>query len=243
MVTLQPIKKKAASVEPERQAASLQRSALVLEDNRSSVPALQLVKQSGNAYALSKPKAFKASRKDAKGLGNHIQSLQEQFYEGKKIQTSITKAKKAPSSTAEKKRRKKLLAAKRNMTEAIGEMNATNAILKDTNWKLTFGFAKGVGYDQVWEKPNGTIAVVEAKGPGAKLGVSDAKGKQMSQSWVEGTAKSMAGSTDVAKQQIGNSILNAIKNGHPKVVGYTVHSTATGKQAQSNWMETEESYN
>lgn len=172
-------------------------------------------------------------RADIVRLWAHYQNLESQWQDldAQEKKNGINKNL-APNTI--KKRRRRLKAIKASRTEVIGEVNATNSIVETKNWKLLFGFAKGVGYDQVWEKPNGTICIVEAKGPGAVLGDSAAKGKQMSKTWVIWTAHGMANSNDKDKKSIGNMILNKIHSAH-NVEGYVITSTPTGAKAQNNW--------
>ncbi|NVK35326.1 MAG: DUF4157 domain-containing protein [Rhodobacteraceae bacterium] len=179
-------------------------------------------------------------RADRVKLWAHYKNLEDQWedLDAQEKKNGINK-KLAPNTI--KKRQKKLKSIKASRTEVIGEVNATNSILDLTSWKLLFGFAKGVGYDQVWKKPNGTICIVEAKGPGAVLGHSAAKGKQMSKPWVLLTANGMAKSGEKEKQNIGNMILNEITT-PGKVEGYVITSTLTGAKAQSNWEKNPTSY-
>ena len=90
---------------------------------------------------------------------------------------------------------------------------------------MLLGFKKGTGLDQVYEDGN-RIIVVEAKGPGAKLGTSDRKGKQMSIPWILETAKGMkdralAGRIEKAhkKKRLVRLVITSTPGGHaPKNV-------------------------
>ncbi|MFT5823536.1 MAG: hypothetical protein ACI8ZM_004798, partial [Crocinitomix sp.] len=101
----------------------------------------------------------------------------------------------------------------------------------------------GSGFDQIWQKPNGTFCVVEAKGPGAKLGSSAAKGEQMSTEWVLKTAQGMAKNKDNKKKTIGGKIVQAIESEAPKVEGYVIKSTPTEMQAKKGWQDPHAKYN
>lgn len=179
-----------------------------LEDNRTASDSIQRVKSSGNyylnktfKYSLDKGKTPEAAlynqhMKDLHdGLGGDRKDLIK--YQGFK-QGGKTHFAKIPID-------KKIKKAKRDITEKVGEINATNVIRKNyKNAKLIHGYEKGVGFDQVWEH-NGQLLVVEAKGPGAKLGQTASKGEQMSEEWVESTAKGMK------KQHIGKKVQSHLK--------------------------------
>jgi hypothetical protein len=116
--------------------------------------------------------------------------------------------------------RKMIAAKKRNITEKVGELNASQFMKKNyPSAKLIYGFGKGIGFDQVYQKGD-KIIIVEAKGPGAKLGSSARKGKQMSKNWVMMTAKGMS-NTKVRKK-----IYKA--NKMKKLRGLVITSTAKG---------------
>jgi len=84
------------------------------------------------------------------------------------------------------------------ITETTGEIIATRALMEHAqfgNHVILRGFEPGTGFDQVWVRigKNGEIEhilIVEAKGPGAKLG-TPAKGAQMSPEWVVRTVQEM----------------------------------------------------
>lgn len=119
-----------------------------------------------------------------------------------------------------KKIRNLINARKRNITEKVGELNATQYMNKNhSSARLIYGFEKGVGFDQVY-KDGSTIYVVEAKGPGAKLGFSDLKGKQMSKSWVMATARGMR------NRSVRKRILRAANEDN--LIGIVVSSTPKG---------------
>lgn len=110
--------------------------------------------------------------------------------------------------------------SKRDITEKIGELNATQYMVKNyPNAKMLLGFGKGVGLDQVY-KDGDRIIVVEAKGPGAKLGTSDRKGKQMSIPWVLETVRGMK------DQDLAGKILK--KHREKKLVRLVIYSTPDG---------------
>ena len=89
--------------------------------------------------------------------------------------------------------------------------------------EMVKGFETGPGFDQVWVKraPDGTIEeyiIVEAKGPGAKLGTGANKGDQMSKKWFKNTTKSMSDSANTETASLGKSIQDAIDFGPPPKV-------------------------
>lgn len=114
---------------------------------------------------------------------------------------------------------------KRDITEKIGELNATQYML--TNYpgaEMLMGFSKGTGIDQIY-KDGKRMIVVEAKGPGAKLGTSDRKGKQMSMPWILETAKGMR------DQILGKKIRK--KHGKKRLIRLVIHSTPGGNAPKS----------
>ena len=109
---------------------------------------------------------------------------------------------------------------KRDITEKIGELNATQYMLTNyPNAEMLMGFSKGTGIDQVY-KDGKRMIVVEAKGPGAKLGVSDRKGKQMSMPWILETSKGMR------DKILGKKIRK--KHSKKRLIRLVIHSTPSG---------------
>lgn len=116
--------------------------------------------------------------------------------------------------------RKMIAAKKRNITEKVGELNASQFMNKNyPSAKLIYGFGKGIGFDQVYQKGD-QIIIVEAKGPGAKLGSSARKGRQMSKNWVMMTADGMS------NLKVRKKIYKA--NRMKKLRGLVITSTAKG---------------
>lgn len=117
---------------------------------------------------------------------------------------------------------------KQKVTETIGEISATQAIMNDPRYRgmaLVRGFEAGTGFDQVWVRrdANGNITdilIVEAKGPGASLGDPD-KGQQMGHEWVAKTAAEMIMRGD---DGIGTLIHDAIRSGQPPISGVVIQA-------------------
>jgi hypothetical protein len=112
---------------------------------------------------------------------------------------------------------RKKTTTKQQNTEAIGERGTALAFKKKfPSAVMLTGFSPGVGIDQVWQDKT-HVYVVEAKGPGAKLGFVDGIGygvKQMSLPWVESRAA-------FEEVSIKKAIQDAIKNNKLKrIVGY-----------------------
>ncbi|MFT5668808.1 MAG: hypothetical protein ACI9DK_003013, partial [Vicingaceae bacterium] len=108
----------------------------------------QLAKKTKNVY--KKPDlttTIKNSRKDKLTLKSHYKSLGNAWTDlTKKQKKNMIEGKNLKPATI-KRRRKILKNIKASKTEVMGEVNATNAILKNKNtWKLIFGFAKGSGF-------------------------------------------------------------------------------------------------
>ncbi|TAA47784.1 hypothetical protein [Corallincola spongiicola] len=125
-------------------------------------------------------------------------------------------------------------AHKAKVTEAKGERAAANYMEQNhPDAQMVRGFESGTGFDQVWVKRNvdGTvneIIIVEAKGPGAKLGTKAKKGDQMSQEWIENTAAEMERSSNPAVSELGQNIVDAIEFGPPpKVSGIGLEAIET----------------
>ncbi|GEM_PF-4674826 len=161
---------------------------------------------------------------DNKRFNRHIDSLIDGLDEDR---VGLTKAEgrlkqKKLSKNLRKKARKNSNKFKRNITEKVGELNATQVMIKKhPNGKLLMGYGKGTGFDQVW-RVGDKIFVVEAKGPGAKLGMSDRKGKQMSKTWVKLTAEGMVKSNPFIRKLV----LKAMKQ--KKLKRILISSTKAG---------------
>jgi hypothetical protein len=127
---------------------------------------------------------------------------------------------------------KKVRTIKRNITEKVGELNATQYMLKNyPHAKMILGYQKGIGFDQVYEDEENNIIVVEGKGPGAKLGMTAGKGKQMSLEWIERTALGMG------NQKVGKKILKALKERRgekKKLIRLIIPSTPNGGAPRKN---------
>lgn len=139
----------------------------------------------------------------------------------------------AAASAAEKtKIEKEMGGYKAQLTEVEGERAATKYMMEEEpGAELIQGFSAGTGYDQVWVRrgSKGEVSeyiVVEAKGPGAKLG--DAKGGQMTDEWVTRTAQELARSADPLERRLGQSILQALEDGAPPVTGRLVEADGVG---------------
>lgn len=123
---------------------------------------------------------------------------------------------------------------KGRITEVIGELGASNYMSKHyPDHEMVRGFAAGKGVDQIWVKKDANgkvteIIVVEAKGPGAKLGDTKTMGPQMSNKWMDKTAKNMAKKGDP-------SLKNALKKGDPKVKGVVVTADKNGNGATESF--------
>lgn len=205
------------------QRAAKRQPRAALKDNRHASPIVQRVKSSGNYYLK---KQFKYTPDKGKTPGatlynQHMKALHDGLgsdradlikYQGFKA-GGKTHFAKVPID-------KKIKKAKRDITEKVGEINATHLIRKKyKNAELIHGFEKGVGFDQVW-KHNGNVLVVEAKGPGATLGQTASKGEQMSEEWVKATAQGMK------KQQVGKKVLTHLQK--KKLKRIVVTSTKAG---------------
>ena len=125
-------------------------------------------------------------------------------------------------------------AYKAKVTEAKGERAASEYMTKNhPDAEMVRGFETGPGFDQVYVKraADGSIEeyiIVEAKGPGAKLGTKAKKGKQMSKKWVGNTVKSMEKATDSNTADLGSSLKDAIDFGPlPKVSGMGIEAVET----------------
>ncbi|ATB43557.1 hypothetical protein CYFUS_009037 [Cystobacter fuscus] len=144
------------------------------------------------------------------------------------------KAKYEKALEAAKKRNAKprtLGAHKGKITEAVGEEAAAKHVAKNhPELELRHGFKQGVGFDQVYVKRglDGKIkeyVIVEAKGPGAKLGTTKTKGDQMSTQWVKGTAEEMA----AKNMGLGRELVEALgSKPPPKVTGMVVEALEGG---------------
>jgi RHS repeat-associated protein len=124
--------------------------------------------------------------------------------------------------------------AKKRISEAIGELAASNYMSKNyPDYEMVRGFAEGKGVDQIWVKKDGSeIIVVEAKANGSPLGTTESKGRQMSQEWMDKTAASMKDKT----------LENALNNGDPKVKGIVVEADKDGQGATERPLPTDTDY-
>ena len=126
-------------------------------------------------------------------------------------------------------------AHKAKVTEAVGEHEATLHMLqKYPDAELLWGFSAGTGIDQVWAvgMPDPTsYLIVEAKGPGASLSTSAAKGDQMSKMWVQNSLREVlasASSTDDEKAH-ARAMLRAMATGPPpQVRGVVIEAQPSG---------------
>lgn len=118
---------------------------------------------------------------------------------------------------------------KGKLTEVEGERAATKFMLaEEPGTELVRGFEVGDGFDQIWVRrgPDGEIVeyiIVEAKGPGASLGMTKGKGKQMSDEWVSRTVEDLAD-----EGQLGRDMLKALEDGKPPVTGRVVEADGAG---------------
>ncbi|QRK09608.1 RHS repeat protein [Archangium violaceum] len=144
------------------------------------------------------------------------------------------KAKYEKALEAAKKRNAKprtLGAHKGKITEAVGEEAAAKYVARNhPELELRHGFKQGVGFDQVYVKRglDGKIkeyVIVEAKGPGAKLGTTKTKGAQMSEQWVRSTAEDMASKN----MRLGRELVEALdRKPPPKVTGMVLEALEGG---------------
>jgi Pretoxin HINT domain len=124
------------------------------------------------------------------------------------------------------------------ITEAIGERAFTNWMLQnEPDFQLELGFRPGTGFDQVWVKRDASgmpveIILGEAKGPGAELGDTKNKGRQMSQRWVDATLAEMARSSDSNERELADEIRWALANGQIPVRGVVIQADENGGMTQ-----------
>lgn len=128
-------------------------------------------------------------------------------------------------------------AHKAKITEAKGEREATLLIVQKYakamgDYELRSGFSAGVGIDQIWySTTTKTYMLVEAKGPGATLSTSAAKGDQMSKQWVRNSLNSIVSSPSSSTRDIADAklMLRAMDNGPPpKVIGKVIEALDGG---------------
>ena len=211
----------------ERRSSSIPNQQNTFAANRAGNAPAQLGKNQRNKNYY-KNKHYKFNYRKKHDLYNfHIDSLIDGLDSDRRDLEKFELLKSRGTATY----RKKLVTtfinkSKRDITEKIGELNATQYMTKKyPTSKMLLGFKKGTGLDQVYEDGN-RIIVVEAKGPGAKLGTSDRKGKQMSIPWILETAKGMkdralAGRIEKAhkKKRLVRLVITSTPGGHaPKNV-------------------------
>jgi hypothetical protein len=131
---------------------------------------------------------------------------------------------------------------KAKVTEALGEYEATMAVLKNYgsgngDYQLLWGFSAGIGIDQLWySTTEDTYLIVEAKGPGAQLSTAAAKGDQMSTQWVVSSLNAVAYSSKSSPddRRHANTMLRSI-NGKPppKVIGRVIEALKGGGSRES----------
>ena len=128
-------------------------------------------------------------------------------------------------------------AHKAKITEAKGEREATLLIVQKYaasmgDYELRSGFSAGVGIDQIWYSPTTkTYMVVEAKGPGAILSTSAAKGDQMSKQWVRSCLNAIVSSRSSSAQEVkdARAMLRGMNNGPPpNVIGKVIEALDGG---------------
>jgi hypothetical protein len=128
-------------------------------------------------------------------------------------------------------------AHKAKMTEATGEREATLLVIQkfasgNGDFQLLYGFAAGVGIDQIWHSPStDTYMLVEAKGPGAALSTGAIKGDQMSKQWVENSLISITNSSNSTLGEIADAqrMLEAMNDGPPPhVIGKVIEALPGG---------------
>lgn len=173
-------------------------------------------------YYLNKHYNFKLEDDSEDEIYNqHVDDLVDGLdYDRHDLEFYIEKKRSGKDTYKRKKIQKLISTSKRNITEKVGELNATQYMDKYyPSARLILGYSKGIGIDQVYEDGD-TIYIVEAKGPGAKLGTSDRKGKQMSRQWVLDTTMGMS------NKKVKKKILTAHKLGNLR--GILVPSTPSG---------------
>ncbi|MBB1482157.1 hypothetical protein H5186_22335 [Pseudoalteromonas sp. SG41-2] len=111
-------------------------------------------------------------------------------------------------------------AFKAKLTEVKGERAASAYMAKHFSKppppaKMELGFGPGPGVDQIWTKrdKNGNVLeyfIVEAKGPGAKLGKTSKGFTQMDDDWIKMNLKRMKNSKKYPERnQLGQNLLEA----------------------------------
>ncbi|HKU42912.1 MAG TPA: hypothetical protein VJR89_32355 [Polyangiales bacterium] len=137
-------------------------------------------------------------------------------------------------------------------TEARGEHNAAFAMAQASGdpkspwfgYQMEVGYRAGSGYDQIWVLRDGDritgVLIVEAKGlnkktkTAAKLGFAKSKGKQMSKTWVYGTALELASSDEPKDRHVAGEIARAMYAGPlPVVYGVVITGTQRAKSSQT----------
>lgn len=182
-------------------------------------------------------KSLVKGRPDKEKLKPHYKAISayEQKYQ---YRIEQAKAEMAKGNAAEAHA---ISAHKAKITEAIGERETTNWCVQNLeHYEIRSGFAAGIGIDQIWAKKNEKdeithYAIVEAKGPGAKLSDNAAKGDQMSTQWVKASLEQAANSSKTSEQEKADArlMLHAIAYGPPpEVRGYVIEAKEGGGAEQ-----------
>ncbi|QUL38366.1 hypothetical protein [Erythrobacter sp. JK5] len=145
-------------------------------------------------------------------------------------------------------KKEKISAHKAKVTEALGEIAATQYMKHYyPKARLVYGFAPGVGFDQIWAEYDAQnneteIIIVEAKGLKAKLSTGAAKGDQMDVRWVTNSVLALKPKTK-AEQVFKAKMLNALrgKQGAPKLSGKVI-GIVKGAGRKSSHCQTKNSF-
>jgi hypothetical protein len=176
-------------------------------------------------------------RPDYSTLKPHLEAI---LRHKEKYQHRISQAKKA-KALGNSAGMHAVPAHRAKITEAIGERETTVWCVQNLpDYQIRSGFAAGIGIDQIWAKKDefGNIthyAVVEAKGPGAKLSDNAAKGDQMSKQWVKASLEQAAVSSKTTDQEKADAraMLHAMAHGPPPYVnGYVIEAKPGGGAEQ-----------
>jgi hypothetical protein len=176
-------------------------------------------------------------RPDEATIKAHLKAIMKH---SKKYQYRIESAK-AASAKGNVADMHAIPAHKAKVTEAIGERETTMWCLQNLpGYEIRSGFAAGIGIDQIWAQRDSSdnithYAVVEAKGPGAKLSDNAAKGDQMSTQWVKASLEQALVSSKTTDQEKidARAMLHAIANGPPpEVRGYVIEAKPEGGAVQ-----------
>ena len=141
---------------------------------------------------------------------------------------------------ARQKKEPDVFAHKAKITEAKGERAATLLMIKEYvaakgkgNYQILWTFTAGTGIDQLWYAgpPFDAYVIVEAKGPGATLSTSAAKGDQMSKMWVRKCLEQVTLSQKSNSADIKHALrmLGAMHKGPPpEVFGKVIEAKPDG---------------